>query len=207
MNSGVYTITNLINNKIYVGSTNSFVRRFNDHKRDLIFNKHKNNYLQKSVNKHGIENFIFEILEECDVKLKLGLEQYWMNMLNSANEKYGYNLTPTAGNNSGYKYTETQKQNISKGIKNKYLTGYKGSTFGKKYTKEELEKAYNTKVKRGSIIVKPIYVYDINNNFLFSKNRMKEIIELTNVDKADILRILKGNQKYSKGYKFYYKLL
>jgi hypothetical protein len=128
-------------------------------------------------------------------------------MLNSANEKYGYNLTPTAGNNSGYKYTETQKQNISKGIKNKYLTGYKGSTFGKKYTKEELEKAYNTKVKRGSIIVKPIYVYDINNNFLFSKNRMKEIIELTNVDKADILRILKGNQKYSKGYKFYYKLL
>jgi len=207
MKSGVYTITNIINNKIYVGSTNNFVRRFNDHKKELINNIHKNNYLQKSFNKYGKENFKFEILEECLPEIRLGIEQYWMNMLNASNRNFGYNLTPTAGNSSGYRYTEIQKQNISKGIKNKFLNGYKGSTFGKKYSKEELEKAYNTKVKKGSIIVKTIYVYDINNNFLFSKNRMKNVIELTNVDKADILRILKGKQKYSKGYKFYYNKL
>jgi predicted GIY-YIG superfamily endonuclease len=59
MKSGVYTITNIINNKIYVGSTNNFVRRFNDHKKELINNIHKNNYLKIYYKKHVKNNFIF----------------------------------------------------------------------------------------------------------------------------------------------------
>jgi group I intron endonuclease len=207
MKSGVYTITNIINNKIYVGSTNNFVRRFNDHKKELINNIHKNNYLQRSYNKHGINNFIFEILEECEPEIRLGIEQYWINVLNVCNRKYGYNITPTAGNNSGYKYTEEQKENISNGLKKKFETGYKGSTFGKKYTQIELDNIYNAKIKKGSIKIIPIYVYDINDNFLFFENTLKKVSKLTNVDRADISRILKNKQKYSKGYKFKYNLI
>lgn len=205
MKSGVYTITNIINNKIYVGSTNNFVRRFNDHKKELINNIHKNDYLQKSYNKHGKDCFIYEILEECQPEIRLGIEQYWMNMLNVCNRKYGYNLSPTAGNNLGYKFTNFQKQNISKSLKIKFENGYEGSTKGKKYTKEELDKIYQTKFINGTVNNKLIHIFNTEGNFLFSKYRISEIAKITNVDKADILRILNKKQEYSKNYIFLYK--
>lgn len=61
---GVYLITNLENNKIYVGSTiNSFKERWMAHIQKLRSNKHSNQYLQSSFNKYGENKFKFSILE------------------------------------------------------------------------------------------------------------------------------------------------
>lgn len=117
-NSGVYTITNLINNSIYVGFCQNFRTRSADHKITLSNNRHGNEYLQRSYNKYGSENFIFEILEECDKKFLASQENYWCNMLNSHNRKYGYNIQPTHPDNLKIHSEETKLKirNSTKGL-------------------------------------------------------------------------------------------
>ena len=71
LKTGVYIIRNQINNKIYIGSSVvSFLKRILHHNAMLRNKKHKNSYLQSSYNKHGEENFIFEILENCEKENK-----------------------------------------------------------------------------------------------------------------------------------------
>lgn len=48
MSNVVYTITNLINNKIYVGSSVDFIKRKSRHFNDLLKNIHPNKFLQNS---------------------------------------------------------------------------------------------------------------------------------------------------------------
>lgn len=117
MKTGVYTITNIINNKIYVGSASvTFIDRFTSHKKKLKENRHFNKFLQSDWNFYGEKAFLFEILEECIPEFCLSVEQYWINMLNVCNRNYGYNILPTAGNNKGYKHS---KEAIEKALKNK----------------------------------------------------------------------------------------
>lgn len=59
---GVYRIRNLLNQRLYIGSTNNFSKRFSEHSRALKNNKH-GKFLQHDFNQSGSENFIFEILE------------------------------------------------------------------------------------------------------------------------------------------------
>lgn len=60
---GIYFIKNVVNNKIYVGSSIMMRRRWLSHQRELNSNKHSNPYLQASWNEHGENNFKF-ILEK-----------------------------------------------------------------------------------------------------------------------------------------------
>ncbi len=93
--SGIYTITCLINNKIYVGKTNNIYTREDDHFQSLRNNTHHNYHLQKAFNKYGEDNFVYEILIECDENILYSEEHYWCNMLNAHNRKFGYNIRPT----------------------------------------------------------------------------------------------------------------
>lgn len=95
-NSGVYIIQNTIDQKIYIGASVDMYNRLCQHKWQLRTNKHTNNHLQSSYNKYGEENFIFDVLEECDEKFIYSQENYWCNLLQSHNRKHGYNVDPTA---------------------------------------------------------------------------------------------------------------
>lgn len=88
---GIYKITNITNQKCYIGSTMYLYGRFKDHKRNLNGNKNNpNKRFQAAWTKYGENNFIFEILELVDYigdkkELKDTLiikEQYWVNILN-----------------------------------------------------------------------------------------------------------------------------
>lgn len=135
MNTGVYTITNIIDGKIYVGGTiNSFKKRKEAHFRQLKNNEHSNKHLQNAWNKYGAENFIFEVLEETIKEYAYSQEQYWINMLDVCNNKYGYNIDSvpiyikgyikskesvkkTADKIRGRKATDTTKQKMSESQK------------------------------------------------------------------------------------------
>lgn len=95
MKSGIYTIENLVNGKLYVGCAVNFKSRWNTHKDELRHNRHTSDHLQKAWNKYGEKNFKFEILEEWSHEYLLVMEHYWCNLLNVHNDKYGYNIQPT----------------------------------------------------------------------------------------------------------------
>lgn len=80
---GIYKIENIINNKVYIGSSNNIERRWKEHKRLLNNNKHHSIKLQRAWNKYGSENFKFSVLEECEVDRLLYLEQYYIDKFKS----------------------------------------------------------------------------------------------------------------------------
>ncbi len=88
--SGLYKISNIIDNKIYYGSSINLKRRLKDHKCLLNINKHPNRHLQQSYNKYGKNSFIFEIIlycskEDCLFYEQKFLDKYWDNSINCYN--------------------------------------------------------------------------------------------------------------------------
>ena len=93
---GVYKITNIITNKFYIGSSNNIQERIKTHFRELKNNRHLNKHLQSSYNKYGKDNFIVDILEECqDI---IAREQYYIDI---SNWNMLYNKTRKAGGGGG----------------------------------------------------------------------------------------------------------
>lgn len=113
----IYKITNIINNKIYIGSTIDYNRRVNTHLRLLNRNEHHSVKLQNSFNKYGEDNFNFTIIELVDdVSELINIEQKWLNL-----ELPLLNMTLIAGLNShiGLKRSNETKIKISKSLKGK----------------------------------------------------------------------------------------
>jgi len=88
---GVYKITNMINGKFYIGSSNDIQNRWSQHKACLKNNEHGNNHLQNAWNLYGGENFKFEIIEECSPSMQFEREQYYINELKPFDDR-GYNI-------------------------------------------------------------------------------------------------------------------
>lgn len=92
MNIGyIYKITNLINNKIYIGQTSKTIsRRWTQHISDSK-RKSKDCALYRAFNKYGIDNFQIEKIEECKTEELDEKEVYWISFYNSFYK--GYNET------------------------------------------------------------------------------------------------------------------
>lgn len=138
--SGIYTIRNTKNGKVYVGSSMNVRSRWYFHKNDLRKNKHHSLLLQRAWNKDGEDSFRFSIVEECDCSQLLAVEQSWIDRLNCADKRYGYNRSPSAGNTAGIKRTEEFKKKISDAKKG-CPAWNKGLTTGKQ-TPEMIEKRF-----------------------------------------------------------------
>lgn len=98
---GIYKIINQLNNDCYVGSSLNLRDRKARHFRDLSNNKHHSIILQRSVEKYGIENFQFEIIEECEKDILLEREQYYIDLINPK-----YNICKIAGSPLDTKQSE-----------------------------------------------------------------------------------------------------
>lgn len=85
---GIYLITNKLNNKCYVGQSVDIARRWRQHREAA---SHGETPLYKAIQKYGIENFEFSILEEC-LKEELDCKEIqYIERYNSYFE--GYNQT------------------------------------------------------------------------------------------------------------------
>ena len=81
---GIYSIENVVNHKKYIGQSINIKSRWCKHKVDLNNGSHDNDYLQKSWNKYGENNFEFEILEECSKEELNEKERYYERKESSA---------------------------------------------------------------------------------------------------------------------------
>lgn len=104
--SGIYLIGNKITRNIYIGSgsTNKLYTRLRNH----LFHLKGNKLIKNSINKYGLNNFFFAIIE------------YYPNIINKENNKEllkleinyislltpSYNILTEAGNSFGYKHSE-----------------------------------------------------------------------------------------------------
>lgn len=89
---GIYKIENMNNGKFYIGSSKRVEARWSNHKKDLKQQRHHSVYLQASYNKHGVDNFTFEIIELCEEDKLLEREQFYLDTLKPA-----YNTEKIAG--------------------------------------------------------------------------------------------------------------
>ena len=88
----IYKITNLINQKVYIGQTvKTIQKRYTQHKNNSNKQYFSQIALYKAFNKYGIENFICEEIEEIPNNLLDEREKYWIEYYNSYFD--GYNST------------------------------------------------------------------------------------------------------------------
>ena len=88
----IYKITNIQNNKIYIGQTiRPIQQRFERHINDAINNK-LNTHFARAIRKYGKDNFTIEIIDIAQTQEELTQkEKYWIDHYNSSN--LGYNET------------------------------------------------------------------------------------------------------------------
>ena len=89
---GVYSITNIKNGKVYIGSSKKIKERWWQHKHELKLNQHSNGHLQRSYNKYGESAFKFQVLEYCEEDERHTLEQDYINAYKEHQEVY--NIAP-----------------------------------------------------------------------------------------------------------------
>lgn len=100
----IYKITNKINQKIYIGKTKNIDRRWKDHIR-LAFTKNQKEYnkpLYMAFRKYGINNFLFEIIEEVNNDKGEEREQYWIKYYDSYNKGYNASIGGDGGSSKGH---------------------------------------------------------------------------------------------------------
>ncbi len=106
----IYEIKNKIDGKIYIGQTTQVPSiRWTQHKYKLNTNKHDNKHLQFAWNKHGVDAFIFNIVDTADNIEELNLlEKKYINEYRSTNKKLGYNFRE--GGMNGLHSLESKKK-------------------------------------------------------------------------------------------------
>lgn len=164
---GIYKIENLINGKVYIGQSNDIKSRWNDHKR-IAKDKSKHGYnypLYRAIRKYGIENFKFEIIEECSEEKLNEREIYYIGYYKSYiyfENSNGYNQTLGGEGTRGFglngdknpmygkHHSEITKQKISEARKEKY-SGENHPMYGKHHTeitKQKMKDSWNYERKR-----------------------------------------------------------
>lgn len=106
MACGIYCILNILNGKVYIGSSDDIAARFRQHLYCLKHNKHHSPHLQYAWNRDGQDNFIFCMLEETSVNSLHIREQYYIDKYDACIDLYGYNIRPLAESNRGHKFSQ-----------------------------------------------------------------------------------------------------
>lgn len=132
---GIYKITNLINGHSYIGKSKNIYERWSEHKRESQLpestweknKRHEQTQLHKAMRKYGVNQFSYEIIEECSLEELDKKEIYWIAYYNTYLDKNHYNMTPggdgyncgSGENAPGCKITQQECNLIKEGLKNR----------------------------------------------------------------------------------------
>ena len=143
----IYKITNIQNNKVYIGQTiRPIEQRFKRHLSDAL-NNILDTHFARAIRKYGKENFIIEQIDEAQTQDELNQkEQYWIKYYNSVND--GYNETDAiskCGGNTYQSKTEEEMEIIKEKIRQ---------------TKIGSKNPMARKIKRTNIITQEVDIFD-----------------------------------------------
>lgn len=143
----IYKITNIQNNKVYIGQTiRPIKQRLNRHFNDAL-NNILDTHFARAIRKYGKENFVIEEIDTAQTQDELNKkEQYWIQYYNSVID--GYNETDAiskCGGNTYQSKTEKETEIIKEKIRQTKI-GYKNPMA--------------RKIKRINIITNEIKIFD-----------------------------------------------
>ena len=91
IHTGIYKITNIENQMCYVGQAVNIADRWKQHiKRGIGAESPTRNKLYPAMLEVGVENFTFEIVEECDKSKLNEREDYWQEFFHA--KDFGYSI-------------------------------------------------------------------------------------------------------------------
>ena len=220
---GIYKIEKLINGKVYIGQSVDIKGRWNEHKlvnsrasKDALKSQKYPLYL--AFEKYGLDNFSFEVIEECSIEELNEKEQFYIKKYNSYIDfpnSNGSNLT--LGGDGTRKVTEEQILNILKLWDEGKTTGEIMDTlqiekpaiikylklFSSTYTVEESD--FRGRINAGISHRKKIDCYDLWGNFLKTYSSITEASEILDLNKQKIINCCKGKSPRVKNYRFTYE--
>lgn len=167
---GIYCITNLVNNKKYIGKTTEGINiRWKDHCTCARRKNIQNRPLYKAFNKYGIENFKIELIEECSIENLNAREIYWIAKFNTF--KCGYNATKGGDGKILYDYAEI----VSVYTELKYVTKTAEYFNCDPLVINKALKAYNiSTIDHKGETRKAVEQYDLDNNYIQTFSSEKE---------------------------------
>ena len=213
---GIYKITNQINGKVYIGQSIDIKKRWQQHKQEATRERYQTK-LYNAIRKYGIENFTFEVIEEC-TSLELNeRETYWIEYYQSYISTIGYNMN--TGGDSHFKLPpekiynlwdegrsvgeifEILEDEIAKSTIRKYLASYP------KYSKEEskrreglLKRKLNNQSDNTND--KVIKQYDLFGNFIKNWISSRQIERELGIPHSSINNVLSSKNLQSHGYQW-----
>ncbi len=121
----IYKITNLTTGKVYVGQAVSHIlnhKRYRPYGRDGRFRchvseafstkKNQSHYLNNAIRKYGVEDFVVDLLEYCQIDEANDKEIYYIKHYNSLFPN-GYNLK---NGGSVFTHSDESKKRVSNGV-------------------------------------------------------------------------------------------
>jgi group I intron endonuclease len=109
MISGVYLIRNMVNGRVYIGSSKNIAMRLRYHRSGLRGGHHRNAILQAAWLKYGEAAFEFAPLMYCPTEVMLQNEQWAIEAYSAHYISGGYNICPNARAPVGIKRSEETK--------------------------------------------------------------------------------------------------
>lgn len=129
---GIYIIKNKVNDKVYIGQSVNIVSRWYAHKQSAQNINAQDHYtkIHQAMYNYGVENFYYEILEECPLLELDSKEIYYISQYNSYPD--GYNMT-LGGEGNKYetngrailKLEQVQEIRLMYGAKIRFKDAYK----------------------------------------------------------------------------------
>lgn len=204
----VYKITNILNNKVYVGITSRTIEeRFKEHKYKI--NERKHLHLYSSMIKYGKENFKVEELEKCNSLEELfERERVWIEFTKSNIPKFGYNNT---NGGEGFEKIKTDdlrilelyKENRSY-IKTSKILNYSPSTVRRRLISmgEKLDRGYSNYSKEVlKLYQTPYTIKDICNILDLSNKTVMKILDENNIERHTFYKSVPEMEEILKEYK------
>lgn len=163
----VYKITNLVNNKIYIGKTSggSIKHRWRQHINLTNQGEEKANkdgrrrflLINRAMKKYGVDNFqIEQIFESDDHSTTRDKEIELIASFNSTDRNIGYNISKGGDGAFGFRFTEEQKKKMSEKRRGTKM-GKNNSFYGKKHSDETKKLISESKIGQGIGSNNPFY--------------------------------------------------
>lgn len=219
----IYKATNKINGKIYIGQTVDFEKRKKEHELDR---RNKNSIFHRAIDKYGIENFEWEIIDSFNSKYGSDyLERFYIELYKSYKPN-GYNMTKGGDGGSMWNArpvvsflldgTFVKRYDSAEGARTDGFCGSdvlvscknpnrttKGHVF--MFEDDYKENGFRGYKKPDSVNMKAVIQCDKKGNFI---NRFKSIREAsgkTGANRTTISGALTGTYKFANGFIFVYE--